>query len=129
MYKLPKMKSCVYVCIIMCISYVFPKMKSWGKILFKKEKLKGGGAAAREQQHMTGPAGLSLLLAAVELVISLVPSDRSLISNVRSVHYSAAVGGCNKPRERMLLHPEDYIGSVEKCTRNLWVVNGGLYRE
>jgi hypothetical protein len=110
----------------LCIS----KNEKLGEDFIQERKVEGGGgAAAREQQHMTGPAGLSLLLAAVELVISLVPSDRSLISNVRSVHYSAAVGGCNKPRERMLLHPEDYIGSVEKCTRNLWVVNGGLYRE
>jgi DNA topoisomerase-2 len=45
-----------------------------------------------------------------------------------SVNDSAAVGGCNTPRERMILHPEDYIGSVDKCTRNLWVVEGNSFR-
>ena len=34
----------------------------------------------------------------------------------RSSLESAMVGGGKAPRERILLLPEDYIGSVEKCT-------------
>ncbi|KAF8683852.1 hypothetical protein HU200_044791 [Digitaria exilis] len=41
-----------------------------------------------------------------------------------SAHFSAAVGGGITPRERMLLLPQDYIGSVEKCTRKIWVLEG-----
>ncbi|CAN6286583.1 unnamed protein product [Urochloa humidicola] len=42
-----------------------------------------------------------------------------------STHDSAAVGGGMNPRERILLLPQDYIGPVEKCTRKIWVVEGG----
>jgi hypothetical protein len=46
-----------------------------------------------------------------------------------SVHDSAAVEGGKTPRERILLLPEYYIGSVKKCTRNIWVANAIQWRD
>ncbi|KAG2534318.1 DNA topoisomerase 2-like [Panicum virgatum] len=42
----------------------------------------------------------------------------------RSSLESAMVGGGKTPRERILLLLQDYIGSVEKCTRKIWVWEG-----
>ncbi|CAL5084941.1 unnamed protein product [Urochloa decumbens] len=45
-----------------------------------------------------------------------------------SAHNPAATGGGKSPRERILLQPQDYVGSVEKCTREIWVCEGNSLR-
>jgi DNA topoisomerase-2 len=51
-----------------------------------------------------------------------------IVPETSSALDSAVVGGGMTQRERILLQPQDYIGSVEKCTRKIWVFEGRSMR-
>jgi DNA topoisomerase-2 len=57
--------------------------------------------------------------------MSATKTDRAGVE-LRTRLRNGRVLGCGSktPRERILLQPQDYISSVEKCTRKMWVFEG-----